>query len=140
MRNRKNNTNYIGDVVCAIIEQDEHFLIAQRPPGHPHENKWEFPGGKVRKGESNKNAIEREIVEELNLVVEVGSPLTPNYHAYEHVSLTLAPFLCSVVKGTPEPLEHSSIAWVDELTVKTYEFAEADIPILQEYLLRRSSK
>ena len=125
---------HIGDVVCAIIERDGYFLIAQRPAGHPLEHKWEFPGGKVVDGESPHEAIQREILEELAVVVEVHAALTPSFHAYQHLSLTLIPFRCSIPKGIAQPLEHSSIAWVNEKTVKEYQFAEADIPVLAEYL------
>lgn len=128
---------HIGDVVCAIIEKDGYFLIAQRPPGHPLEKKWEFPGGKVAIAELPEQAIKREIFEELNAVVEVKSALTPIIHAYDHVSLTLIPFRCFVIEGSPQPLEHSCIAWVNRETVKGYQLAEADIPILEEYLTIR---
>jgi len=126
--------NHIGDVVCAIIEKDGYFLIAQRPVGHPLERKWEFPGGKVAGGESPREAIKREILEELDVVVEVHAALTASFHAYQHLSLTLMPFRCSITKGIAQPLEHSNIAWVNEKTVKEYQFAEADIAVLAEYL------
>lgn len=129
--------NNIGDVVCAIIEKDEHFLIAQRPSGHPLEHKWEFPGGKVNAGESEVEAITREILEELALDVNILSRLTPHSHTYEHVSLTLIPFVCTISKGTPQPLEHNTIAWVNCDSIGSYDLAEADIPILNEYLAQR---
>ena len=131
---------HIGDVVCAIIEHDDHFLIAQRPPGDSLEFKWEFPGGKVTPGESADDAIKREILEELNTVIEIKTSLSPNEHSYENLSLNLIPFCCSIIKGSPQPLEHSFIAWVNKDTVKQYEFAEADIPILIEYLSKMRSK
>ncbi len=131
---KERSVKHIGDVVCAIIEMDDHFLIAQRPPGHPLEKKWEFPGGKVTEGESPSDAIQREIFEELDIIVEVRSPLTPNRHSYEHLTLTLIPFRCFIVEGIPQPLEHSQIAWVNEKTVGDYELSDADIPILEEYL------
>lgn len=129
--------NYLGDVVCAIIEKDGCFLIAERPAGHPLAGKWEFPGGKITSGETSSEAIRREIHEELDIIVEVHLALTPSFHAYEHHSLTLIPFRCSITKGVAKPLEHSNIVWVDEKTVKKYQFAEADIPILEEYLSER---
>lgn len=129
--------NHIGDVVCAIIERDGYFLIAERPAGHPLAGKWEFPGGKITSGETPSEAIQREILEELDVVVEVHAALTPNFHAYEHLSLKLIPFRCSVRKGVPRPLEHSNLAWINGNTAKKYQFAEADIPILEEYLSER---
>ncbi len=132
--------NHIGDVVCAIIEKDDLFLIAQRPDGHMLEKKWEFPGGKVASEESPHDAIKREIFEELNAVVKVNAALTPNNHSYDHLSLRLIPFRCSLIEGTPEPQEHSSIAWVNGETVKSYQFAGADIAILEEYLSIKSNE
>lgn len=132
--------NHIGDVVCAIIEDGDQFLIAQRPPNHPLAEKWEFPGGKVRQDESPSSAVKREILEELNTVIEVISPLTPNDHCYDHLSLTLIPFRCSIIEGYPSPQEHSRIAWVNAETATKYDFAAADIPILEEYLQIRRSR
>jgi 8-oxo-dGTP diphosphatase len=129
---------HIGDVVCAIIEKDGYFLIAERPAGHPLEKKWEFPGGKIAAAESPQEAIKREIFEELQVIVGVNSALTPKSHSYEYLSLTLLPFRCSILEGMPQALEHSRIVWVNEQTVQTYHFAEADIPILEEYLAIRA--
>jgi 8-oxo-dGTP diphosphatase len=132
--------NHIGNVVCAIIEKEGYFLIAERPAGHPLEKKWEFPGGKVANTESPQEAIKREIFEELQVIVDVRSALTPNSHAYDHHALTLIPFRCSIIEGMPQPLEHSNIVWVNEQTVQAYQFAEADIPILKEYLSIRAKE
>jgi 8-oxo-dGTP diphosphatase len=129
---------HIGNVVCAIIEKDGYFLIAERPAGDPLEKKWEFPGGKVAAAESPQQAIKREIFEELQVIVGVNSALTPKSHSYEHLSLTLLPFRCAILQGMPQALEHNRIVWVNEQTVQAYQFAEADIPILEEYLTIRS--
>ena len=58
---------HIGDVVCAIIERDGSFLVAQRPEGKSLALKWEFPGGKVEEGEPALEALHREIREELGV-------------------------------------------------------------------------
>lgn len=126
--------NNIGDVVCAIIEKDEHFLVAQRPSGHPLENKWEFPGGKVDACETPSEALIREILEELAIKVDIKAPLTPHFHTYDHVALNLIPYICTISQGTPQPLEHKCIAWVTKESINSYELSEADIPILKEYL------
>lgn len=65
------------NVVAALIEKDHKVFIAKRSTGNPDVlGKWEFPGGKVQTGESEENAIEREIKEELNLKVEAQEFLT----------------------------------------------------------------
>jgi 8-oxo-dGTP diphosphatase len=131
---------HIGDVVCAIIEKDGAFLLAQRPPGHPLENTWEFPGGKVASGESPQTAIKREIFEELHVVIEVCEALTPNDHSYQDLALTLIPFRCALLEGTPESLEHSKLAWVNLETVAGYQLSGADIAIFDEYRALRISQ
>lgn len=125
---------HLGDVVCAIIEQDGHFLIAQRPARHHLALKWEFPGGKVAVGETLEEALKREILEELMINIEILSSLPPSVHSYDTFSLKLIPFLCSILSGSPIPTEHSQIAWVNNYTVMDYDFAAADIPILKNYL------
>ncbi|NNK95380.1 MAG: (deoxy)nucleoside triphosphate pyrophosphohydrolase [Desulfobacterales bacterium] len=129
--------NHIGEVVCAIIEDKGRFLIAQRPSDHQLANKWEFPGGKVGDGEASFEALEREINEELDLIVEIIDQLTPNDHSYPNFSLTLIPFRCSIIEGVPDPTEHQQIAWVTIDMIDSYEFSPADIPILNEYLSQR---
>ena len=129
----------IGSVVCAIIEKDGLFLIAQRPSDHALAGKYEFPGGKVSEGEKPSDAIVREINEELKVDIEVHSQLTPNHYTYPTISLTLIPFICSIKNGSPVLTEHEQFRWVDQETVQKYPLSEADIPILEEYLLLRRS-
>jgi 8-oxo-dGTP diphosphatase len=126
----------LGDVVCSIIESNGMFLLAQRPGGKALALKWEFPGGKVKQGESEKEALKREIKEELGIDIEATERLTPNSHSYSSFSINLIPYRCKIVKGKPYPMEHANIAWVNAESVNTYVMAEADLPILEEYLLR----
>lgn len=130
---------HIGEVVCAIREDEGRFLLAQRPSGHQLANKWEFPGGKVGEGETPLQALKREINEELNLTIKIYNSLTPSNYSYPKFSLTLIPFRCSIIEGKPLPIEHQQIAWATPETAGNYEFSLADIPILNEYLsLRRT--
>ncbi len=130
----------IGNVVCAIIERNGKFLIAQRPSTHQLAGSWEFPGGKVSNGESHRDALKREIHEELNVMIEVHSPLTPIEHSYPHLSLTLIPYICTITSGTPKAIEHQQLNWITVDSVNEYTFAEADIPILNEYISQKRSK
>lgn len=94
----------IGDVVCAIIESGDRFLIAQRASDHQLAGKWEFPGGKVGTDESYIEALRREILEELNIQVDIHSTLTPNNHSYPHLLLTLRPIYVQSFLAHHKPL------------------------------------
>lgn len=124
---------HIGDVVCAIIERNGSFLIAQRPDGRSFAGKWEFPGGKVESGEPVLEALHREIREELGITITVSGTLTPVFHAYREFSLRLLPFLCSIRSGDPVPHEHQALAWITPMSIGEYDFPEADLPVLDEY-------
>jgi A/G-specific adenine glycosylase len=83
------------DVTAAVIRQKGRILIAQRPTGGMLGGLWEFPGGKVERGESLEECLRREIREELGIEVEVGRPVTQVKHAYTHFRITLHAFECS---------------------------------------------
>ena len=125
--------NHIGDVVCAIIEREGQFLIAQRPKGKSLALLWEFPGGKVQPGESDRVALARELHEELLIEVEIIEALTPVTHTYPDFSLRLVPFRCRITSGTPVALEHEQLEWISIDEAGNYDFPEADTPVLVEY-------
>ncbi|NTW47245.1 MAG: (deoxy)nucleoside triphosphate pyrophosphohydrolase [Chlorobaculum sp.] len=127
---------FIGDVVCAIIERDGRFLIARRPTGKHLARKWEFPGGKVEAGESEAEALERELLEELGVRVEIVERLTPVEHSYPDRSLRLIAFRCRIAAGVPDAGEHEELRWIDIDEASEFDFPEADLPILAEYRLK----
>ena len=88
-------------VVCAIIEKDGLFLIAQRPYGKSLGGKWEFPGGKIEINESEQEALRREIREELGVDRDIGIRLTPSTHDYPDFTVHLIPYLCRIISGDP---------------------------------------
>ncbi len=125
---------HIGNVVCAIIEQDSRFLIAQTAASHSVPGKWEFPGGKVEDNESFVDAIHREVAEELGMSIAIRGRLSSSSYTYPHLSLTLIPFVCTIAAGRPKLLTHAALAWVTAVSVQGYSLLEADVPILNEYL------
>jgi 8-oxo-dGTP diphosphatase len=127
---------FIGDVVCAIIEQDGRFLVARRPAGKHLARKWEFPGGKVEAGESEVEALDRELLEELGVRVKIIERLTPVEHSYPDRSLRLIAFRCRIVNGVPDAGEHEELRWIEIDEAFSYDFPEADLPILAEYRLK----
>lgn len=123
-------------VTCAIIEHANKILICQRSASMKLPLKWEFPGGKIESGESKEECLRREIKEELNIDIIIHNALTMVEHHYPGFSLQLYPFVCSLQSGKVEALEHAQAIWVDVDQLGDYDWAEADLPIVDEYLTR----
>ena len=86
-------------VVAAVIIREGRYLVAQRPPNKHLALKWEFPGGKVEKGESPDAALLREIREELGCPLLILKALPCYVHHYESVSIKLMPFIATLKEG-----------------------------------------
>ncbi|OYV07544.1 MAG: 8-oxo-dGTP diphosphatase MutT [Verrucomicrobiales bacterium VVV1] len=128
-------------VVCGIIvDESGRALACLRPPGKHLADKWEFPGGKVEPGESPEAALIRELWEELDIVVEILRPLTPVIWDYGRGPIRLIPFVCRITNGEPKALDHVEVRWVTPSSVHELDWAEADGPILAEWLEVTSSK
>lgn len=122
------------EVVCAVIVHDGRVLAARRKPGGDAGGKWEFPGGKVKRGESYEEAICREITEELSCSVKVVQVLKPNVHRYPSLSLRLTPIVCSLAAGLPVALEHQELAWLCTRDLPGIDWAAADLPVVDQLI------
>jgi 8-oxo-dGTP diphosphatase len=116
------------DVVGAVIVRGGTVLCAQRGPAGALPGMWEFPGGKIEPGESPREALGREIVEELRCQVEVGETITATTYEYEFGIVTLTTFYCELVEGEPEVSEHQAVLWLQPAELPSLEWAPADIP------------
>jgi 8-oxo-dGTP diphosphatase len=126
------------DVVAGLILDDAGLLLAcKRPEGKHLGGKWEFPGGKLEPGEDPATALIRELEEELGILVETGTALTPVVWDYGRGPIRLHPLLCHIRSGTPHPHEHSEIRWCAPDDLATLDWAEADVPILAEWQARQ---
>ncbi len=105
-------------VCAAVIRCEDRVLIARRPSRGLLGGMWEFPGGKVEKGEMLQSALLREIDEELRIKIEIGGLIGEYHHAYTHFRVTLHAWECALESGEPYPVEASEIRWVklDELS------------------------
>lgn len=119
------------DVVGAVVVNDGLVLCAQRGPHGTLAGLWEFPGGKIEHDETARDALEREIAEELGCVVEVGNEVTTTSHMYDFGVVTLTTFWCRLVEGTPELAEHAAIKWLAPAALGTLAWAPADIPAVE---------
>jgi 8-oxo-dGTP diphosphatase len=100
------------EVVAAVMQRpDGAFLLAQRPPGKAYSGYWEFPGGKVEAGEPARNALARELHEELGVEVETAYPWITRVFSYPHATVRLNFFRVTRWGGEPLPREDQAIAW-----------------------------
>ena len=116
------------DVVGAVIESGGTILCTRRGPGGPLAGSWEFPGGKIEPGEGAREALKREIAEELSCEIDVGDPVTTTRHEYDSAIVTLRTFWCSLTGGLPQLSEHEEMTWLPAHELLTLEWAPADVP------------
>jgi len=121
-------------VACAIIERDGLVLAAQRSATMNLPLKWEFPGGKIDPGESSEDCLRRELYEEMSIHVRAEKNLPATTHHYPTLTVTLHPFVCSIVSGEIILHEHAAISWLSPKELPTLDWAEADLPVIQSYL------
>jgi 8-oxo-dGTP diphosphatase len=127
-------------VACAIIEQDDKILAVQRSERMNLPLKWEFPGGKIHQGEPPEQCVVREVSEELSLQVAVVRSLSPVSHEYPDFSVTLYPFICSVVSGEITLHEHKALLWLSSPELWSLDWVVADFPIISAYCKQRNRK
>jgi 8-oxo-dGTP diphosphatase len=128
------NTGKHINVACAIIERDGLVLAAQRSAVMSLPLKWEFPGGKIEKGESPEDCLRRELYEEMGVKILVGKSLQSCTHHYTTFTVTLYPFACTIESGEIVLHEHAAISWLPPKKLHTLDWAEADLPVIQSYL------
>jgi A/G-specific adenine glycosylase len=114
------------EVVAAVFEERGRYLITQRPAGKMLAGLWEFPGGKVEKGENFEQSLRREIREELNIEIQVGVEIGAYKHAYTHFSVLVHAFYCTRKSGRIKACEAQQIAWVKPLEFSAYPMGKVD--------------
>src|SRR5690606_8288093 len=122
------------NVACAVICFNERILIVQRSVTMALPLKWEFPGGKLEVGESAAECIVREIAEELSICIEITKALKPVTHQYDHIEINLIPFLTRYKGGVLKLKEHRDWRLLLPEYLSSFDFAEADKPIIEELL------
>lgn len=119
-------------VVAGLLIEDGKVFIAKRLPEDSNPNKWEFPGGKVEIGESPKQALKRELYEELELDVEVVRLFGVNKFRVPKAEFQLELYVCNIVSGTIILHEHSEYKWVKPSELKDYDMLPGDQPFIEE--------
>ncbi|OWA34256.1 8-oxo-dGTP diphosphatase MutT [Saccharibacillus sp. O16] len=126
-------------VVGAVIVENGKILCAQRGDTQAQPYKWEFPGGKIEKGETPQEALKREIQEEMNCKVEVGALIETTVHEYDFGIVHLTTFYCTLLAGQPTLTEHAAIRWLAADELGELDWAAADVPAVEKIQLQALS-
>ncbi len=123
-RKRKPIPHY--QIVVAAIRRNGRYLIGKRPPDGLLGGLWEFPGGKVERGESRPAALRREVAEECGIAIAVGRKIASVDHAYTHFKITLHAYACEPAGGRIRAKYHDALKWVPPSQFDRYAFPAAN--------------
>lgn len=124
--------------VGIIEREDGKILIALRPEDAMLGGLWEFPGGKQKEGEEIQQTVERELHEELGVVVKAYDELMNLKHTYSHFSITMHAWFCKLISGEAKPKESQEIKWVEMSELEQLPFPKAN-KVLIEQLIKKSN-
>ena len=116
-------------VTAGVMTNQGQVLIAQRKEDAARGLLWEFPGGKLREGEEPREALRRELREELGIEVEVGTIFEVVFHVYPEYPILLLAYRCRIERGRPQPLGCREVRWVPIKELVKLPMAQADVPI-----------
>lgn len=117
------------EVVAAIIKDDDRIFITRRGYGN-FVDMWEFPGGKIECGESQEEALIREIKEELELDINISDFLTTIDYDYPNFHLTMHCFICQIYGGKLNLNVHNDAKWITFDEIDNQKWVPADILVI----------
>ena len=128
----RTDLDYLFVVAVALIDTDGRVLVQQRPAGRAMAGLWEFPGGKVERGETPERALIRELAEELGIDTDHAC-LAPAGFASESLGarhLVLLLYVCRKWRGIPCALDASALRWVRPVELHGLDMPPADKPLI----------
>ncbi|HUY12109.1 MAG TPA: (deoxy)nucleoside triphosphate pyrophosphohydrolase [Terriglobia bacterium] len=121
-------------VAAGILSNEDCFLVCQRHHSDAYGGQWEFPGGKVNRGESLEEALRRELKEELGIDAEIGPEIFRLRHRYPDRDVEVVFFAVPMFKGVPRNNVFESIEWAPRAKLAEYPFLEADREVVQRLM------
>ena len=122
-------------VVAAVIKAEKNgepiIFATQRGYGE-FKDGWEFPGGKIQEGETPKQALKREIMEELDTEIEVGELIDTIEYDYPEFHLSMDCFWCNIVKGDLVLKEHEAARWLAKESLDEVDWLPADKDLIEK--------
>ena len=120
------------EVVAGLICENGRVLVCQRSANADFPLKWEFPGGKVEKGERHEDALRRELREELQIEIDSATKIYQYRHSYPGVSVNLTFFRVQRYRGEVKNQIFEQIAWVEFEKLLEFDFLEGDLPLIRK--------
>jgi 8-oxo-dGTP diphosphatase len=121
-------------VVSAEIQREGRYLITQRSAHAVLPLLWEFPGGRVREGETDREALERSVLHRVGVQVRASDRVLEVRHDYDDYSVLLAVYRCEIRSGEPFAQSVNALAWVAPEDFGDYPFPGADQKTVDELL------
>ena len=113
-------------IVAAVIVRDGKYLLTQRRQDAAQPLFWEFPGGKVEAGESDSDALRREVQERVGAEIRVVQPVAFQHHDYDEYAVELVLYEAELLSDNVEPLRVKAVEWVHPMNFDRYPFPPAD--------------
>lgn len=128
------------NVAAAIIERDGLILLARRDAQRDQAGLWEFPGGKLEPGETQPQALARELSEELGITATVGDYIASHHQVINGRVIALHAWHVTDFSGTLQAHCHSEWVWCLPHQARDYALAPADIPLLETFIASRPGR
>ena len=127
------------EVVAAIIHDAEGRIFATQRGYGDMKDGWEFPGGKMEQGETPEEALEREILEELDTRIQVERLVTTVEYDYPKFHLTMHCYWCSIESGQLTLKEHEAARWLTIEQINSVDWLPADKVVVDEDILKKDT-
>ena len=122
----------VAAVIKAVNENGEPIIFATQRGYGEFKGGWEFPGGKIEPGETSQEALEREIMEELDTKIKVGELIDTIEYDYPEFHLSMDCFWCGIVRGDLVLKEHEAARWLTKEQLDDVEWLPADITLIEK--------
>lgn len=127
------------EVVAAVIRKDDKIFATQRGYGE-WKDWWEFPGGKMEPGETQEEALKREIREELSTDISVDEFLCTVEYDYPKFHLVMHCYMCSLLTDSLHLNEHEAAKWLGREELTSVKWLPADVEVIERLLLKLGSQ
>ena len=121
------------NVVAGVVYDGDKILITKRSGGE-FDGMWEVPGGKIESGETHREALERELMEELSICASMEQYLMTLTHQYETFHLTMHLYWTKIVSGTLTLNEHSDFKWISQEELEGVNWVPADVVVVERII------